>query len=90
MTGGCDTSVPLEVVEKDAAARSALERVGSQTGALVLDLTARLCTPNGCPSRVGDTIRYRDAGHISVDGSAMLIDAFATSVEQLPHPTWLI
>lgn len=82
-TGACDAVVPLEVVDKDAAARAALDAVAQQTGATILDLTDTLCTPAGCPSRVGDTILYRDNGHISVSGSAMLVEKFAAAM------TWL-
>jgi hypothetical protein len=52
---------------------SALETVQRQTGAKIVWPEAVLCHEGRCATRIGETILYRDPGHLTPAGSVMVI-----------------
>lgn len=82
LNGACGQVLPFESVQvRQEPARAALREVAAATGATVLDLRDQFCSTDGCPSRSGEMILYRDRGHISVPASTSLADEFSQAIE---------
>lgn len=70
-TETCDILEPAYRLRR-AGALHLLERVTEKTHVPVLRLDDAMCRDNICASRIGDVFLYRDAGHLSVEGSIQL------------------
>lgn len=79
----CEAVLPLDSLDSQDGARSALRQVASTTGAKVLDLRSQFCTAAGCPSRTDEMIIYRDRGHISAQASRGLADEFTDAISSI-------
>ena len=70
---GCGISVPQSVMDdRQAAALRMFMEAARETGIPLIDVRGDLCTDGSCSTNVGDTWRYRDSFHISVDESLRL------------------
>ena len=49
-----------------------LDRVESESGVPVIRLDEHLCDPESCRTKVGESLIYRDSGHLSHEGSRWL------------------
>jgi peptidoglycan/LPS O-acetylase OafA/YrhL len=50
------------------------ERAAAQTGTAVVDPTKWICWDGSCPTVIGDTLPYRDRGHLTTTYAAFLSD----------------
>jgi peptidoglycan/LPS O-acetylase OafA/YrhL len=84
LLGNCDDSVPTRAVAERR--RRAIEADNSAASGLpglsTLDFERRLCSANACSSTRGDTIVYRDAQHLTVAGSLLLVNDFYAAIRR--------
>ena len=66
---------PAEFAPADAQVRSTLRRTAAATESSFHSPAAVLCDPNGCRTRAGETLLYRDAGHLTPAGSRFVVEA---------------
>ncbi len=64
---------------RQARVRQVLQIVQERTGAPILDLGERLCATSACAARIDGVVLYRDAAHLSAEGSALLGRKFSLS-----------
>ena len=64
---------------RQARVREVLQIVQERTGAPILDLGKRLCATFACAARIDGVVLYRDAAHLSAEGSALLGRKFSLS-----------
>lgn len=74
---GCTYSMPLETAQQRSATVSqAIDRLGANTGARIIDLSNEVCPDGRCVSQSNFTPIYRDNNHISVTMSRALAPIF--------------
>ena len=69
--------------ERSAEVRKLLDAISTRANVEIIDLAAVLCEPatNRCANRIGDTILYRDAAHLSREGSIWLGNQMALAAQ---------
>jgi hypothetical protein len=69
------TPLPASVVDADIS-----EAAAEETGTEVVDPTRWVCWDGSCPAVVGDTLPYRDRGHLTTVYAASLSDELAAAL----------
>ena len=70
---GCGEAIPRAVMDdRQAAALRMFTAAAQQTGNELIDVRAELCPDGSCSTNSGNTWRFRDSFHITVDESVRL------------------
>jgi peptidoglycan/LPS O-acetylase OafA/YrhL len=85
LRNGCSSSVSRASVEDELEQARKAERraVAGVSNAALIDFEDEICDARRCETSRKGTILYRDADHLSVDGSLTLTDRFYRAIEAL-------
>jgi hypothetical protein len=85
LRNGCSNSVPRASVEAELKPAREAERraVASVSNSALIDFEDEICDARRCTTSRNGTILYRDADHLSVDGSLTLTVRFYRAIEAL-------